>query len=72
MDTLDMPSYPTANRLKTALREQLQRALATSASCGDTDNGDLLKILRLRKEKADLLGRGALPRSVSSRNGRGR
>ena len=57
--SLDTPSFVpflqhSPNR---DLREQVYRAYITRASAGDLDNSDLiLSILRLRKEKAALLG----------------
>jgi oligopeptidase A len=57
--TLHAPSYvPAVTHLgDRALREQLWRAYNERASSGDLDNRALLKdILRLRREKAELLG----------------
>jgi len=59
--SLDAPSFVpflehSPNR---DLREQVYRAFVTRASAGELDNSDLiLSILRLRKEKATLLGYG--------------
>ncbi|MBD3674285.1 MAG: M3 family metallopeptidase [Planctomycetaceae bacterium] len=57
--TLDIPSYlPFMEHCRNAeLREQVYRAFISRASQGDLDNTPLIeKILKLRKEKADLLG----------------
>jgi oligopeptidase A len=57
--TLDPPSYlpiqtHCSNRL---VREEVYRAFVTRASAGDSDNADIIiKILRLKREKAQLLG----------------
>jgi oligopeptidase A len=57
--TLDIPSYlPVQLHAKSrSLREEVYRAYITRASVGDSDNTPILmSILRLRKEKAALLG----------------
>jgi oligopeptidase A len=57
--TLDMPVYLAVMEYaeNRALREQLYRAYVTRASTGETDNLPLVQqILRLRREKAQLLG----------------
>jgi oligopeptidase A len=57
--TLDPPSYlpvqvHCSNR---GVREEVYRAFVTRASSGDSDNTQIIsKILRLRKERAKLLG----------------
>ncbi len=57
--TLDCPSFTPFMEHSTRrdLREKLYRAYVTRASNGPTDNGPLIdRILKLRKEKATLLG----------------
>ncbi len=57
--TLQAPSYiPLMTYLDDrALREEVYRAQTTLASCGEVDNRELVKeILRLRQQKAELLG----------------
>ena len=57
--TLDIPSYlPFMEHCRNAeLREQIYRAFISRASQGDLDNTPLIeKILKLRQEKASLLG----------------
>lgn len=57
--TLDMPSYiPIMQHAKNReLREKLYRAFITRASEGETNNSPIVvKILQLKKEKANLLG----------------
>jgi oligopeptidase A len=57
--TLDGPSYQPFMEHSTRrdLREKLYRAFVTRASQGSCDNGPLIqRILKLRKEKATLLG----------------
>ena len=57
--TLDMPSYaPFLRHAKRRdLREKLHRAFITRASSGELDNRPLIeKILKLRKQQAELLG----------------
>jgi len=57
--TLDAPSFmPVQSHAKNrALREELYRAFLTRASEGDIDNTPIIsQVLRLRKEKASLLG----------------
>ncbi|KAH9300446.1 hypothetical protein KI387_012029, partial [Taxus chinensis] len=57
--TLDVPSYlPVMQHVRNrALREELYRAYITRASSGELDNTPVIdKILKLRSEKAKLLG----------------
>ncbi|MFM8412359.1 MAG: M3 family metallopeptidase, partial [Alphaproteobacteria bacterium] len=57
--TLDAPSYGPfmQHSRRRDLREQAYRAFVTRASSGEHDNGDaILRILRLRREEATMLG----------------
>ena len=60
--TLDIPSYlPFMEHCRNAdLREQVYRAFVSRASADDLDNAPLIaQILKLRQEKASLLGYGS-------------
>ncbi|KAK9678365.1 hypothetical protein RND81_11G207000 [Saponaria officinalis] len=59
MITLDAPSYMAViqHASNRSLREEVYRAYVTRASSGDLDNTEIInKILKLRLEKANLLG----------------